>query len=121
MSDQRALKEEKINEFEQGLRPDGSKIGTYRDAEYAIFKQSINPRAGGDVDLLLSRRTANSMFVRKGQSDRGYIFGITDTHNLIGRYGQDILGIDQDWFNKRQKEIYRITLVFQIKKNYNIA
>lgn len=37
-----------------GDRPDGSIIGVYRSSDYAMFKQSINPKAGGDVDLTLT-------------------------------------------------------------------
>jgi hypothetical protein len=51
----------------------------------------------------------------------GFLFNWNDEHNLVGRYGLDILGINQDWFDKRQKDIYRLTLTYQIKKKYKIA
>lgn len=121
LSDQKPLKEAKINEFEQGLRPNGERIGFYRDPEYAIFKQQLNPKADGTVDLLLSRRTASTLFVYKGNKNGSYTFGMTDTHNLVPKYGRDILGINQDWFEKRQNDIYRLTLVFNIKKQFKIA
>ena len=121
LSDQKPLKAEKINEWEQGLRPNGDRIGFYRDAEYAIFKEQINPKAGGTVDLLLSRRTASTLFVHKSNRNGSFIFGMNDTHNLIGRYGIDILGLNQEWFNKRQNDIYRLTLVFDIKRKYRIG
>lgn len=44
-----------------GKRPDGSLIGYYRDIDYAIFKQKINPKAGGDVDLILSGSLSNNI------------------------------------------------------------
>lgn len=121
LSDQKPLKNEKINEFESGLRPNGERIGFYRDPEYAIFKQQLNPKADGTVDLLLSRRTASTLFVHKGNKNGSYTFGMTDTHNLVPKYGRDILGINQDWFEKRQNDIYRLTLVFNIKKQFKIA
>jgi len=121
LSDQKPLKEEKINEFEQGLRPNGERIGFYRNPEYAIFKQQLNPKADGTVDLLLSRRTASTLFVHKGNKKGSYIFGMTDTHNLVPKYGRDILGINQAWFEKRQNDIYRLTLVFNIKKQFKIG
>lgn len=121
LSDQKPLKNEKINEWEQGLRPDGNRIGFYRDPEYAIFKEQINPRADGTVDLLLSRQTASTLFVSKGNKNGSFIFGMNDTHNLIGRYGIDILGLNQEWFNKRQNDIYRLTLVFDIKRKFRIG
>jgi hypothetical protein len=120
LSDNRNLKEAKVNEWEQGLRPDGDKIGVYRSAEYAIFKDQINPRADGYVDLLLTRQTANTLFVQSLRN-RKYLFGMKDYHNLIGRYGLDILGLNQETFEKRQADIYRYTLIYIIKKDYRIA
>ena len=119
LSDNEKLKAQKIKEFELGLRPDGNRIGTYRDPDYAEYKLQQNPLADGYVDLLLTYRTARSLFVRI--ENKGYIFGINDVHNLVGRYGQDILGLNQEWFNKRQEDIYKLVLVFQIKKKYKIA
>jgi len=119
LSDQERLKEQKIDEFEQGLRPDGSRIGRYRDENYRQIKLAQNPKADGYVDLLYTYRTARSLFVRPFRE--GYLFNWNDEHNLVGRYGLDILGINQDWFDKRQKDIYRLTLTYQIKKQYKIA
>ena len=121
MSDQKRLKEEKINEWEQGIRPDGDKIGTYRDPEYAIFKDSINPIANGYVDLLLTRQTANSLFVHRATQPREFIFGMNDRYNLVGKYGNDILGLNQETFEKRQADIYRYTFIYVLKKDYKIA
>ena len=121
LSDQKPLKNEKINEFESGLRPNGERIGFYRDPEYAIFKQQLNPKADGTVDLLLSRRTASTLFVHKGNKNGSYTFGMTDTHNLVPKYGRDILGINEVLFKKRQNDVYRLTFVFNIKKNYKIG
>ena len=115
------LKAEKINEFEQGVRPDGTRIGTYRDPEYKQIKLAQNPKADGYVDLLYTWRTARSLFVHIGSEPNGYLFGWTDNYNLVGKYGLDILGLNQEWFDKRQKDIYRYTMIFQIKKQYKIA
>lgn len=119
LSDQERLKEQKIDEFEQGLRPDGSRIGRYRDEDYRQIKIAQNPKAEGYVDLLYTYRTARSLFVRP--YGKGFLFNWNDEHNLVGRYGLDILGINQEWFNQRQKDIYRLTLTYQIKKQYKIA
>ena len=121
LSDKKRLKEEKINEWEQGIRPDGDKIGTYRDPEYAIFKDNINPRANGYVDLLLTRQTANSLFVHRSNQPRAFLFGMNDRYNLVGKYGNDILGLNQETFEKRQADIYRYTFIYVLKKDYKIA
>lgn len=117
LSDKEALKEEKIDEWTHGLRPDGSIIGTYRDPEYAYFKQQVNPLASGNVDLLLTRETANSLFVTP--ASKGFIFRMNDRHNLIGKYGNEILGLNQEWFNNRQRDIYRYVLMQDLKKILN--
>lgn len=119
LSDNDAIKKEKINEFTKGERPDGEKIGEYRNAEYAFFKKAINPLAGGYVDLLLTRSFANKMFIKS--TNKGYLLDSTDskTGNLIGKYGLDIMSINQEWFNKRQAEIYKFVLQFEISKILN--
>ena len=119
LSDEKRLKEQKIDEFGQGVRPDGNRIGIYRDPEYKQIKLMQNPKADGYVDLLYTYRTARSLFLRP--YNKGFLFNWNDEHNLVGRYGLDILGINQEWFNKRQEDIYRITLVYSIKKDYKIA
>ena len=117
LSDNASLKDRKIDEFTKGERPDGKKIGKYKDAEYAFFKQAINPMANGYVDLMLSRSFVGKMYVRpftKGS----YLFDSTDykTGNLVGKYGLDIMGLNQDWFEKRQKDVYTFVLVNRIRK-----
>jgi hypothetical protein len=118
LSDSESLKDRKIEEFTKGERPDGRKIGKYRSEEYADFKNQINPRAGfGYIDLMLSRSFVGNMFVRP--FTRGsFRMDSTDskTGNLLGKYGSDIMGLNQDWFEKRQKEIYRFVLIQKIKK-----
>lgn len=85
----------------------------------------MNPLAGfGNVDLIYSGSFVSKLFLKSySNNPRGYIFDSTDskTDNLVGKYGLDILGLNQEWFNKRQSEIYRYTLVYQIIKNYKIA
>ena len=64
LSDKEPLKQRKIDEFTKGERPDGRRIGKYKDAEYAFFKQAINPSANGYIDLMLSRSFVGKMYVR---------------------------------------------------------
>lgn len=120
LSDQKALKEKKVSEFTKGERPDGNKIGRYSDPEYAYFKSQINPLAGfGNVDLLLTRQFTGKMFVKPYAA--GYIFDTTDEKrgNLLGKYGIEIMGLNQDWFTQRQKDIYKNVLLFDISRILN--
>jgi hypothetical protein len=115
ISDNQSLKQRKIDEFTVGELPDGSRIGTYKDAEYYFFKREINPFANGYVDLMLTRTFVNSMRVEPFTSGT-YLFKAIDPNNLTGRYGIDILGLNQQWFENRQKEIYIHPFLRQIKQ-----
>ena len=120
MSDQKRIKEQKLNEFEYGLRPNGSIIGNYRDEEYKIMKYFRNPNAGGQVDLILTGRWSQSLKL-KHYYKSAFLFDapLEQEYNLVGRYGLDILGINQDWFEQRQRDIYRYVLIQDIKKILN--
>lgn len=116
LSDQKNLKSEKIREFSYGQMPDGSLIGRYRDAEYAIFKQQINPLAGGNVDLIYEGGFTKGLVVKP--TERGFIFDSTDykSASLEKKYGEDIFGLNQEYFNQRQKDVYRLVLSVNIQK-----
>lgn len=120
LNDQR-LKERKIDEFRRGKRPDDTLIGFYRDVHYAIFKQEINPLAGGDVDLILTGSFTNQMRVEKVAPTR-YTFNSSDskTPMLVGKYGEDIMGINDEWWNNRQIEVYLPVFRFQVFRKANL-
>lgn len=109
------LKEEKINEFRKGDRPNGSEIGTYRSYNYSLFKASINPLAGGYVDLILTGSFTNKLFIQKRGNE--YLFYSTDSKSddLFNKYGNDLRGINQLVFERAQKERYAPDLVKLIK------
>ena len=115
------LKEQKINEFTKGQLPDGSLIGNYKSAEYAIDKYQMNPLAGGHVDLILTRSFTNQLYVEKVQP-RTYLFNSSDykTNSLIGKYSIDIMGLNQEYWNNRQKEVYLPVFRFMIKRKANL-
>jgi hypothetical protein len=115
------LKREKISEFTKGQLPDGSIIGRYRSADYASDKYNINPLANANVDLMLTRAFVNHMFVEQVRP-RAFLFNSTDwkTNHLIGKYSIDIMGINQEYWEKRQKDVYLPVLKFQIKRKANL-
>ena len=120
LNDKQSLKNEKIDEWLHGKRPDGTDIGIYQSKDYEIFKYKINPLAHGTIDLILTGQTASTLFPKKGSANGLFTFGMNDRHNLL-RFGKDILGLNQQWFVNRQKEVYVSKLMKEIKSKYKIA
>jgi cytoplasmic iron level regulating protein YaaA (DUF328/UPF0246 family) len=107
----------KQDRFEQGLKPDNNIIGTYRNPAYQQMKQRMNPRAGGDVDLILTGSFTNKLFVQ-GLGNSRFLFDSTDdkTPILTEKYGDDIFGFnDKDW-ERLQAEKYAPQLIKYIKQ-----
>ena len=96
---------EKIGEFKKGENPDGSIIGTYKDVEYAIFKQQINPLANGNVDLIFEGDFTKGLVLKKEKPSL-FTFDSTDskTEKLVNKYGTQIMGLNQETFNAFQKK-----------------
>ena len=101
--------------------PDGSIIGNYQSAEYAIDKYQMNPLADGHVDLMVTRSFVNHLFVDKIRP-RHYLFNSSDwkTDRLIGKYGIDIMGLNYDYWSNRQMQVYLPVFKFMIKRKANL-
>jgi hypothetical protein len=121
LKDNQELKKEKIDEWRHGKRPNDTDIGHYRSKAYEDFKYRLNPLAYGTADLILTGQTANSLFLHKGSQARGFIFGMKDRYNLLGEYGWDILGLNENTFFNRQQSVYVKALLQTIKTQYKIA
>lgn len=112
------LPDVKASEFREGMLPDGSRIGFYQNQIYANMKQRMNPKAGGTVDLMLTGDFIESFFVKsKGKSK--FTFDATDekTKKLKGKYGGEIMGLNQETFNRVQKDVYANQLLNFIAKS----
>ena len=107
----------KYKEFQRGDRPDGTAIGFYRNSGYGLFKRNLNPLAGGTVDLILTGSFTRGLFVESLGNSR-YIFDSTDdkTDDLIGKYGQDIMGLNQGEWYRLQREVHAPLLIRFIKR-----
>ena len=118
----KSLKAEKIKEFEYGVRPDGNRIGQYRNPFYKDFKQRKNPKAGGTVDLILTGQFTNGLYLTS-RFKRAFIFESRDkkSENLKGKYGMDIMGLNEDFFYNKQKFEYAPLLIIEIKRYANIG
>lgn len=117
LSQPKPIKEQKRNEFELGVNPDGTQIGLYRDFFYAQGKNFMNPRAGfGAVDLIFTGRFSNELFPERVGKDR-YIFrtALDYGRDLFAKYGNQIGGINQTEFERIQRDYYAKHLVKYIK------
>lgn len=100
--------------------PDNTDIGIYRSKDYEVFKYKLNPLAHGIVDLILTGQTASTLFVSKGVTNNlSYVFGMTDRYNLVAKYGADILGLNQNYWEQRQSTVYKSKLIEHIKEIIN--
>lgn len=78
--------------------------------------------AGGNVDLILKRGFTNALRIEK-LYPRAFLFNSTDSKRdkLIQQYGTDIMGLNPEFWEKRQKEVYLPVFQFQIKRLLNIG
>lgn len=96
----------KEQDFLEGdIYGDGTLV-SYRSKNYELFKARKNPLAGGAVDLIDTGDFVNAMYLLKPKGNR-YMFGNKDKKRklLTEKYGNKIFGLNQDAFNKFQKEI----------------
>jgi len=107
----------KLNEFRRGELPNGNAIGFYKSPEYSLFKRNLNPLAGGTVDLILTGSFTRGLFVDDIAPSR-FLFDSHDekTDLLIGKYGLDIMGINQQEWERLQRNVYAPQLVKFIKR-----
>lgn len=88
-----------------GLRPDGSIIGHYKDPDYAIFKQQINPLAGGDVDLIYNRDLVNNIDLIMNSFGAEVISTDEKYTKIANKYGYDNFNITDEQENELLDEI----------------
>ena len=82
------------NRWDRGERPDGGIIGTYKSAEYALFKNNINPLANGNVDLTLTRSLRNNLqFFPLGDGSMKIFSSDEKAVNIAEKYGEDVYGL----------------------------
>lgn len=107
----------KVNEFERGENPDKSRIGYYSSPAYRLFKRQLNPLAGGSVDLILTGAFTGGLAV-ESLGNRRFIFDSSDdkTPFLVAKYGLDIMGINQQEWEKIQKDSIAPKLIKFIKQ-----
>jgi len=123
VKDETTLKTLKEQDFLQGdIFGDGKSYASYRSKGYENYKRAKNPIAGGKVDLINTGAFVDAMRLGKGRNGR-YMFGNTDKKRNILKemYGPNIFGLNQNVFNKYQKEIIAPRFIRAIKVKANIG
>lgn len=111
----------KEQDFLEGdIYGDGTRAN-YRSRNYELFKAQKNPVAGGAVDLILTGKFVESMYLLKQKRGR-YLFGNRDQkrQGLIEKYGVGIFSLNQVAFSKFQKDFVQKPFIRNIKKYANI-
>lgn len=112
----------KEQDFIEGdIYGDGS-LRAYQNKGYELFKERLNPLAGGAVDLILTGRFVNAMEIGKRNKNK-YHFDNTDSKRdlLANKYGIGIFGLNQSVFDKFQTEILADRYIRMIKETAKIS
>ena len=106
----------KRDELKAGVSPDGSDIGSYRSDSYSVFKESINPFAGGKVDMILTGAYERAIKVLSLGSSKFTLRSSDGKRDgLIAKYGIENEGINNEFWNKLQKFDYAPQLFKKIR------
>lgn len=94
---------------------------TYAWKDYAEKKHAKNPRAGkGNVDLINTGAFIDSFKLNKPKGNK-YKWGATDSkrNKIVDMYGEEIMGLNQESFDKFQIEIIKPRFVEKLRKIIN--
>lgn len=112
----------KEQDFLEGdILGDGKKY-TYRSKAYSDLKKKRNPLAGGFVDLIDTGSFVEKMYLLTPKSGK-FKFGSRDskTPTLREKYGEMIFGLNQQAFNKFQKDFIQKRLIKELKNVAKIS
>jgi hypothetical protein len=111
------LLELKKQDFEEGDIYGNGRTYTYQSQEYSDFKKTVNPLAKGKVDLILTGAFVNSMYLLKPKQGR-YLFGAKDKkrNKLVEDYSINIMGLNQNVFEKFQRDIILPRFIRKLKQ-----
>lgn len=100
---------------------DGTLI-PYKSESYAVLKESMNPLAGGAVDLMFTGAFLDAMIVKR-ISDNKYYFVSSDMKSpeLTQEYGEGIFGLNQEKFDEFQVNVLAPKFIISLKQIGNIG
>lgn len=121
VKEETTLKTLKEQDFLEGdIYGDGKTLVSYRSKNYELYKSQKNPLAGGAVDLIVTGQFVDAMYLLKPKQGK-YMFGNTDKKRNILKemYGENIFGLNQNIFEKFQRDIIAPRFIRKIKQKIN--
>lgn len=86
-----------IERWEKGDGVEGGVIGAYKWKEYELLKASMNPLAGGAVDLIFTGALSNNLMIKKKSKGIFQIYSIDEKYEKIGdKYGFEQYGLTKE-------------------------
>lgn len=117
-AEEELLKDIKEEEYKVGDIYGNKSKRIYKDFFYAEYKNAKNPRAGfGNVDLINEGSFIESFRLNKPNQNK-YKWGATDKkrNTLVGMYGEGIMGLNQESFEKFQLEVVKPRFVKKLQR-----
>lgn len=110
----------KVQELTRGENDKGGRIGYYRNPNYRLFKQQVNPLASGTVDLILTGQFTRGLFV-ESIGNGLFQFDSSDDKapELFQKY-DDIRGIQNNVFIQFQKDYIVPAINKEIKQRLGL-
>jgi hypothetical protein len=101
----------------------GGFIGEYSSSQlgqdYKAYKMSLNPSAGGHVDLTLTGSLGEGLTVKAQSSESFLIYSTDSKYKEIGdKYGFEEFGLTDLQWHEFQQEILAVVLDSIINKSY---
>ena len=103
----------------------GGFIGEYSNSQmgqdYKAFKMSLNPSAGGHVDLTLTGALSENITVKQKSQDSFLVYSTDSKYDEIGsKYGFEEFGLAEHEWDEMQQEILAFALETVLKKTYEL-
>lgn len=105
--------------WEKGESSVGGIIGRYRWEDYRMFKESMNPLAGGNVDLILTGKLSNGLAVRKYGSIYQVYSKDEKYHDIGEKYGYEEYGLTKEQMDEFYEFIYSKVMIEMLNQIYD--
>lgn len=101
----------------------GGFIGEYSSSamgqDYKAYKLSINPSAGGHVDLTLTGSLGEGLTVKQQSAETFLVYSTDSKYDKIGsKYGFEEFGLAEQEWKQMQEEILTVVLDSIMNKTY---